>query len=376
MNSILNIKVWAIRLLAVFCVSVIFSAQLAAEEIDEWKNFSPPPDKKYDWIQLSSGEWLKGELHSLYNFSFEFDSDELNLLKLDWSDIKKIRSAGLMSIKIESVDGLRNTHSITGLLRISGDKVDVIVDGKLRSYERRQVVNIVRAGENEAGFWSGDIGFGANLKSGNSENVDVILTAGTLRRTDDSRLAFDYVANFSRVKKVETTNNQRLNSYLDLFSGSQFFWRAYTAEYYRDLFKNIDMQLSVSSSFGYHFIRTSKTEWDVSGGAGALYKRFDSVEAGKNIDNTSPFIIFGTTYETELSSWLDFDFDFNVQIVDKDSGSYIHRMVTTLSTDITNNLDLDITFVWDRIRDPQPASDGSVPEQDDLQLIVGISYDF
>jgi len=35
-----------------------------------WDAFVPPPDDKFDWIQLTSGEWLKGELKALYNYDF------------------------------------------------------------------------------------------------------------------------------------------------------------------------------------------------------------------------------------------------------------------------------------------------------------------
>ena len=68
---------------------------------NQWDNFEPPQDKKYDWIQLTSGEWLKGEFIFLYNYSVEFDSDELDLLKIDWDDIKQVRSARTMSLRIE-----------------------------------------------------------------------------------------------------------------------------------------------------------------------------------------------------------------------------------------------------------------------------------
>ena len=64
------------------------------------------------------------------------------------------------------------------------------------------------------------------------------------------------------------------------------------------------------------------------------------------------------------------------QIVDQESGTYIHHLVTTLESDLISDLDLDISIVWDRVEDPQPAEDGTVPEQDDFQLIVGVSYEF
>lgn len=43
-------------------------------------NFYPPEDNKFDWIQLTSDEWLKGDLKALYDYKLEFDSDNLELL--------------------------------------------------------------------------------------------------------------------------------------------------------------------------------------------------------------------------------------------------------------------------------------------------------
>ena len=51
-------------------------------------------------------------------------------------------------------------------------------------------------------------------------------------------------------------------------------------------------------------------------------------------------------------------------------------MVTSLSSDLVGELDLDLTVTWDRVEDPQPAADGKVPDKDDYRFTVGISYEF
>ena len=51
-----------------------------------------PPQDSFDWIQLKSGEWLKGRLKAMQERKLEFDSDELNDLTFDWKDIRQVRS--------------------------------------------------------------------------------------------------------------------------------------------------------------------------------------------------------------------------------------------------------------------------------------------
>lgn len=346
------------------------------EAKSEWDKFVPPKDEKFDWIQLTSGEWLKGELRVMYNFSLEFDSDELDLQKFDWEDVKQIRSAGYQSLLIERDDRKGEPIIVIGVLYLVDGKVTLTAGDQAYEFEREKIVSIAKGSTKEADLWSGEISLGINIRRGNSELVDSSISANAKRRTSKSRIVFDYVGNFSKAEGVETSNNHRFNTYYDLFQTTKFFWRPVFAEYYRDLFKNINHQVTAGTAFGYQIIRNSRTEWEVSGGVGVLYKQFVSVEAGENSENTSPSVGLGTRYDTDLTSWLEYLFDFSFQIVDKESGTYIHHLITTLETDLIGDLDLDISFVWDCIEDPQPAEDGTVPEQDDLQLIVGISYEF
>ena len=41
-----------------------------------------PSAEKFDWVQLTSNEWLKGEIKGMYKDSLEFDSDKLDLLDI------------------------------------------------------------------------------------------------------------------------------------------------------------------------------------------------------------------------------------------------------------------------------------------------------
>ena len=75
------------------------------EEVSAPPDVMPPPmmrpsrappafdPKKYDWIRLTSGEWLKGEILSMRDNKFEFDSDEMDEQNFDWEDIAELRSS-------------------------------------------------------------------------------------------------------------------------------------------------------------------------------------------------------------------------------------------------------------------------------------------
>ena len=354
------------------------SGSLFIDTVDEnaWENFEPPRDEKYDWIQLQSGEWLKGEIISLYNFSFEFDSKELGLLNIDWEDVRQIRSARDISIQIEGNEFLDGIFTEIGVLQMLKNEVVVIVHNQVEVYKRNQIISIAKTRDTERDLWSGKIFIGGNVRSGNVDTVDFNMIANTMRRTISSRFSIDYTGNFSRVQSIETSRNHRLVSYFDKFLSREFFWRVYMAEYFQDNFINIADQYSLISSFGYNLIRTSHTEWEVSGGPGVFYKRYVSVEPGEDIDNTSPLLALGTKYDTEITKWMDYLFELRVQFVDNTSGRYNHYMLTSLSIDLVGDLDLDLSLIWNRVARPQPSADGTIPKQDDFQMIVGVSYEY
>jgi hypothetical protein len=343
---------------------------------DPWEDFVPPPDNKFDWIQLTSGEWLKGELMVYYNYSLEFDSDEMDLQKFDWEDVKRIRSAGFQSLLIEPDDGKSQPITVVGVLHLVDDKVMLIAGNETLEFDRSKIISIAKGSSKETDLWMGDISLGINMRSGNSDLIDSSFIANAKRRTAKSRILMNYIGNYSKAESVETSNNHRLSGHIDIFKTTKFFWRPIFVEYHRDSFKNIKQQVTTHTAFGYDIIHLPDTEWEVSGGVGFLYKKFFSVEAGQDLENTSPGLGFGTKYDTEVTSWLDYVFDFSFQIVNQSVGSYLHHLITTLESDLTGDLDLDVSLVWDRVQDPEPAADGTVPSKDDFQLIVGISYEF
>ncbi len=56
------------------------------------------PDNTFDWIQLNSGEWLKGEIRAVQDRQIEFESEKLNALTFDWEDIRQLRSPQLIDV--------------------------------------------------------------------------------------------------------------------------------------------------------------------------------------------------------------------------------------------------------------------------------------
>ena len=83
----------------------------------------------------------------------------------------------------------------------------------------------------------------------------------------------------------------------------------------------------------------------------------------------------GTKFDTELTKKIDFNASYVFYIVNEKSGKYTHNVRAALEIELTRRLDLDLSFVWDRIQDPKPKDDGQVPDRDDFYFFFGIGFE-
>ena len=331
-----------------------------------------PPTDRYDWIQATSGEWLKGELKAMYSESLEFDSKEFGLQTLDWDDVAQFLGHGTMRVSIDTPTGYR---TLNGVVKIDREWVSIASNGSVEEYARSLLISITPGAFKETDNWSGRIGIGMNYARGNTDQTDRIGSLLLRRRTPENRLIVNYLGNFSETKDTETVNNQRLNVIFDTFPDRQYFWRPLFLELYRDPFQNIDVRSTIGVGAGYHLIDKPDVTWNISGGPAYRLIRYDSVQPEDSNEADTPALVLSTFYDTELSNEVDFKTLYNVSIVNRESGTYTHYVKATFKIDLTSILDFDISLIWDRTRDPQPRSDGSVPEQDDFQWLLTLGVE-
>jgi hypothetical protein len=331
----------------------------------------PDTSDGFDWIELTSGEWLKGDFKALYRNVLEFDSDKLDLLELDWEDVRQVVTERPHMVRSEDKD------EFSGMVRIDETNVWIIdYEGETNVFERATLVSVVEGAPKEINYWSFKLGAGVTVQKGNVNQSDFNLNARIQRRTTANRFNLDYLGVSTVIDDVETANNHRVTANFDVFVSRRFFIRPIFAEYNRDQFKNINHQGLVGTGVGYTLIDTSRTEWDVFGGAAYQYTRFTSVLPGEDPAAQTPAFVAGTVYDTELTKWMDLYTKYTLNLLNQRSGTYTHHAKVGLEIELTSILDFDISAIWDRTQTPQERDDGSVPEQDDFRFTLGLSLDF
>jgi putative salt-induced outer membrane protein YdiY len=340
--------------------------------VGEEKKWHPESsyDGKWDWVQMTSGEWLKGELIALYNDELEFESDEFDEMTLDWEKVAQVYSSQVMNV------GLVGQRSATGQLYVDATGIRITGDGQTLEFPRHEVMSITAGVPKEINFWSMKIFTGLILRTGNSEVRELNFQANIKRRTIRNRIALDMIANQNTTDDEEIANNQRTNARWDKFISDRFFVIPLSAEYFRDPFQNIDARYTGGVGAGYQLMDTSEIEWQVSGGPGYQETRFASVLAGEPESEGTAALGVSTLAEWDVSDWLEFDGEYRLQLVNEASGRANHHLSLSFETEITKRLDFDVSWIWDRIEEPRPDENGVVPEKDDMRTTLGLTFEF
>lgn len=332
-----------------------------------------PPDAKpehSEWVKLKSGEWLRGKITVLRKDELQFDSDELDDLKLKWEDVVEIRSPRVNTF------AFTERRTALGVGQILGDRVVILTALGEQSYPRDELLSIVSGGVNEWNHWSGSLSVGFTLITGNTNQFNGLLTAGTERRTAFSRFTLDYVGNYGTQSGSNTVNNQGLTSRIDLFIYKRFFVTPVVTDFYTDQFQNIRYRLSPGAGLGYDLLDKRWIELTV--GLDGMYRstKYYSVQPGFDLIDRDAALRFSTSWNIDITTIVELDGSYSITMGIPDPSNTNQHFDSTLSVDITKIFNINVSVIWDRVGEPQPDSQGVVPLKDDLTLTVGLGIDF
>jgi len=329
-----------------------------------------PPEDGFDWIELRSGEWLKGKIKSLQDEKLEFDSEELDVHTWDWKDIRTVRSPRLNSVRFE------DKTTSEGSVLVTTNQVRVITETSTNTYPRSELLAITPTGKREIDKWSADISAGMGFRSGNTKEVEYNAHIMLERRTPSTRLSLDYLGNFGSISNVQTENNHRATLGFDSFLSRRLYLRIPDIEYYSDPFLNLEHRLTLGGGVGYDFIHTRNLEWNVTVGPAWQRNWYHSVEDGQSQTSDGTAFVVGSRFDWDITRRIELILEYRSQIMSREQGDNSHHAAATLEFEIHKRLTLDLSFVWDRIAAPAKESDGNTPSTDDVRLNLAFGVKF
>lgn len=322
-----------------------------------------------DWIQLKSGEWLRGRLKYIQERKIEFDSDELKDLSLDLKNVLQVYPAKPLVTKFEG------RNPIYGTVVISNDVVQVFGPEEV-SLPRDQLTGITRGGKRGIDLWSLKANIGLTFQAGNNHQASESASAELARRTPATVIQLNYLGNFSEVNGTQNANNHRVNGIYDVRLNHNWFLRPLQLEWYRDQLANISRRVTAGLGVGYYIFDRPGLEWQVSGGPSYQYTKFETVEEGQADSTSTPAGVLQSTFKADITPRLKFIQTFGATLTGQEAGLYTHHAVSTLEFEIKRHLDINISFVWDYLQDPKAESSGIVPQHSDYRMIVGAGVKF
>ena len=359
---------WAACLVVGTFPAVAFAADQTFDTASTPPEIWQPPSfdvQQWDWIQLDTGEWVKGRIKVLHEESVEIDSDHFDLISIDWEDVAYIRTGRVMSVLLDGGEVI--------LGRLTTERGKLLVGGE--PVEFPQVVGIASASPREFDLWTADISVGLNFRSGNVEQKDLNTKVSLKRRTVKNNTKMSYTGNYSESESEQLANNHTASLSHDYRISHKWFFRPIQAEYYRDPFQNREAEWTVGFGAGYQIFDTPKLDWTVSAGPG--YQRTEYVDVVEGEDRTvsTAAFLMGTFYDQDITDDIELEVDYQVTLTEAKAGRAKHDFYVALDVDLTSRLDLRLAGTWKRIESPQPDSDGITPEKDDFTATLGLSLE-
>ena len=352
------------------------AAGIDANNMPVFKNgaprWYPPNDRpaKWEWVELTSGEWLKGDIQGIRSDKMDFDSSQFDDLTLDMEDVVQTYSSAVNTFVFTE------RRVVIGIGHITAKEVIIqTAAGELR-YPRQELLSLVVGDHNEWKLWSGSITAGLSTTSGNTEQTTANLQADLHRKGAFLGLRFNYIGNLGSSNNVTNVNNQQLNFQSELFIYDRFYLIPASFEYYSDEFQNIDLRVRPGAGIGYQLFDEKKFAWTVNGTA--LYELQESISSTQNQSTEFESFALGlkTNLEYDITSDITLTASYGLTLAIPSTSNVDQQVIAKLDVDITKYLSLTATVNWQRIGDPVPLADGTVPQSNDTIITMGASVNF
>lgn len=336
-----------------------------------------------DWIQLTTGEWLSGDLHWLRPKGLEagkninFYSNKLDALTLSWGSIASVHSPKIKSYKF------KDNTTVAGKAMITKDLVIVETDEGVVTHPRSELVSISEGPPRERTWWSTMLSLGFSANAGNTSQGSLTTQWSLARQDGLSLVGLNYNGTVAY-----TDGELNVNRHLGDVDTALFLWdRVYLipidAQLLYDAFQNIKLRATPGAGAGVYLFNktrdrrnhTNQFEWDVQGGLGYQFLKLLSAAPGVTNPQNDGFVMLRTHWKLEfLNDNVELTVDWRTNLVYTRFGSTNHTGTADVSVEITDTFNFVTSFLFLRTRDPLPRADGTEPKSNDYQVVVSLAF--
>ena len=323
----------------------------------------------WDWLELASGEWVRGRVLRMRDDRLEFQSRHLGTESVDFAKVLSIHSPNVNTYVFD------RRIAATGLAIITEDKVIVETRRGTRTFPRSELEGIVQGGERERDWWSTRLRFGLTLNRGNTDQLTFEVLFNVHREDRMTRLDANYHGSFGLADGVQNVDRHLADFDTNVFFSSRWFVVPLFGQLLNDRFQNIRFRATPAAGGGLRIIESSRVDWDFQSGLGYQFLRFeDGSQSDRGNPQNDAFVPFFTQATFDLADDVDLMLSWLTNLVVTNIGNTNHTGQAVLSMGITGILRVDLAFLYLRTERPAPPQDPADPpiRRDDYQLIAGI----
>ena len=321
-----------------------------------------------DWVRLASGEWLRGNIERMRDGSMEFNSDEIKLITYDWKKVRELHSPRANTYNFTDATDL------VGPAMINEDFVVVqTVDG-IVTRPRVELQAIIEHTRRERNYWSTVLRLGLTANAGNTENLTFNAFWQLVREDTLTRAAITYDGTFGTASRAEVANRHLAGGDVDIFVHPIIYVKALTGQLLYDKFQNIRLRATPATGVGFHLITTYVVNWDLEF-APLGYQYLSLIDPATAVENpqNDAYMMFRMFADIDFNDDIQLLLDWRTNLVYTTIGNTNHVGSLDFTVRVTTLLHLNTSFLYLRTEQPFPRSDGTIPKQNDYQIVFGIS---
>ncbi|HMQ03792.1 MAG TPA: DUF481 domain-containing protein [Pyrinomonadaceae bacterium] len=309
-------------------------------------------------VILKNGDRISGTILSSADEAIEIQTSYAGVIRIERAHIAKVSEKAPNEIEKTSTTEVDDKSP-------SADATPVDEAAEASATPRRGM------GRRFASFvegWEGNANIGFSFTSGNSNNTTMATGLRAFKSVGNDKLNvyFRSLWNSNRGSgRMITTQNAFWGGgrYDRKIHRKTFGFVSYDFE--RDRPKNLNFRSVAGGGFGYHFVRTDRTEIDVLGGA--AWNR--TWLPGTNTD--TPESLVGTTLKRKLNDRLRFQNSFTYFQNLMDAATYRFLFDASLTADVTKRIGIFVT-VGDRFNN-DPVGNA---KKNDFLFTTGLKWNF
>jgi len=329
-----------------------------------------PCSGPWDWVHLSSGEWLRGEFKRMRKKKFEFQSTRMKSQNIDWKHIKEFCFAS------ETRFILYDHTVLVGHGRLSNGRLTVTRGDVTQTATRDDIWSMLPGLPKELNRWSASLSAGLDAYAGNTDQQNLTASVALDRDDPSTHLDLDYTTSFGATSGVQNVKRHRATAEYDVYFNRALFAVLPGVQYTSDTFQNLQQRVAPGIGLGYEIFDLDTLEWDVQLGVAYQYTQYVSVAPGQHQRENDVGPLLLTNLDWDITGDLTFKLSQNAVLLTIDFDQSNFHTQGSLVYDVTDFIYLEFSAWYDRVLHPRPKADGSIPDANDVRTVVSIGLKF